>query len=136
MRIYAILEDVGSEYYTLAPTKISLTPFDDNCYFIDLEDSKQYDTIIIEGSKDYGNWKPYNTEIVLGEYFCNPSTGEYINSRVVNWSMHEITEIELENGEIINCDDPKYEDWECDWYLFQKYEKGLPAGKPYFKFDE
>jgi len=133
MRIYAVLEDVGSEYYTLAPTKISLNPFDDDCYFIDLEDSKQYNTIIDETSEGYENWKPYNVEFALGEYFCNPSTGEYINSKVISWSFDEI---KLENGEIINTEDPKYEDWECEWILYQQYEKGLPVGKPYFKFDE
>lgn len=133
MRIYAILEDVGSEYYTFAPVKISLNPFDNNCYFIDLEDSRQYDTIISEGCKDYGNWKPYNVEFALGEYFCNPSTGEYINSKIISWSFDEI---ELENGEIINLEDPKYTDWECEWILFQRYEKGLPVDKPYFKFDK
>ena len=133
MRIYAILEDVGSEYETLAPITISLNPFDDNCYFIDLEDSKQYDTIINEGYEDYGNWKPYNVEFALGEYFCNPSTEEYINSKIISWSFDEI---ELENGEIINLEDPKYKDWECGWILFQRYEKGLPVDKPYFKFDE
>lgn len=131
MRIYAVLEDVGSEYYTLAPAKISLNPFDDDCYFIDLEDSKQYNTIIDETSEGYENWKPYNVEVSLGEYFCNPNTGEYINSRVVSWSFGEI---DLENGETINIEDPKYEDWECEWILYQQYEKGLPVGKPYFKF--
>jgi hypothetical protein len=131
MRIYTVLEDVGSEYYTLAPAKISLNPFDDDCYFIDLEDSKQYNTIIDETSEGYENWKPYNVEVVLGEYFCNPSTGEYINSRVVSWSFDKI---KLENGETINIEDPKYEDWECEWVLYQQYEKGLPVGKPYFKF--
>ena len=133
MRIYAILEDVGSEYETLAPIIISLVPFNEDCYFIELEGSEQYDTIINEGSEDYGNWKPYNVEFALGEYFCNPNTGEYINSKVVSWSFDEI---ELENGEIINPDDPKYENWECEWILFQRYENGLPVGKPYFKFDE
>ena len=133
MRIYAILEDVGSEYETLAPITISLNPFDNNCYFIDLEDSKQYDTIISEGDEDYGNWKPYNVEFTLGEYFCNPNTEEYINSKIISWSFDEI---ELENGEIINLEDPKYTDWECEWILFQRYEKGLPVDKPYFKFDE
>lgn len=131
MRIYAILEDVGSEYYTIAPVKISLTPFNGDCYFIDLEEGQTYETISVEC--DESDWRPYNGVVNLGTYFCNPDTGEYINSRIVVWSFDKI---ELENGEIINPKDPKYDNWESDWQLFQKYENGLPIGKPYFEFDE
>lgn len=56
VRIYAILEDVGSEYETIVPTKISLKPLGEDCYFIDMEDSECYNT-----DMDYNMWIPYNT---------------------------------------------------------------------------
>lgn len=133
MRLYAILEDVGSEYETLAPITISLTPFDNECYFIDLEGSNRYNTIIDEDSEDCGNWNPYNAEVALGNYACNPNTGEYINSEIISWSCYEV---ELENGEIIKFNDPKYKDWDYEYVLFQQYKNGLPVGEPYFKFNE
>ena len=131
MRLYAILEDVGSEYETLAPVTISLTPFDNECYFIDLEGLNRYNTIIDEGNEDYGNWKPYNAEVALGNYFCNSNTGEFIYSKIISWSSFEI---ELENGEVIQHNDPKYKDWDDNYILFQQYKNGLPVGEPYFKF--
>lgn len=133
MKVYAILEDVGSEYETLAPVEISMTPFKENCYFVDLVENQTYVTIITENQEDFGIWEPYNCEKPIGEYFCNPTTGEYINSKIIDWDFDG--EIELENGEIINFTDPKYVDWELEWILFQKYENGLPVGKPYFKFN-
>lgn len=118
VRIYAILEDVGSEYETLAPVKISLKPFDDNCYFVDLEDSEQYDITIEECSSDYGVWMPYNTIT---------RTWGYYDTRIKYFDIDEDNPIFFD-GEGL------YKDGVVETTKCQKYEKGLPVGDPYYDY--
>jgi translation elongation factor P/translation initiation factor 5A len=118
VRIYAVLEDVGSEYETLAPVKISLKPFDNNCYFVDLEDSEQYDITIDEYSSDYGVWMPYNTII--------RENGRY-DLITKYFDTDEENPIFLDK-EGYTKDEVVYAT-KC-----QKYEKGLPVGDPYYDY--
>lgn len=60
MRIYAEIEDIGTEYCSLVPTKISLDPIKGrNCYYIDLEPGKEYYSCRFEGAEEEFDWKPY-----------------------------------------------------------------------------
>ena len=109
MRIYAILEDVGSEYYTLAPVKISLTPFSEECSFIDIEEGQVCETILYEGGED-SDWRPYN--------------GIH---RTLTWYNSETKEFSLD--ETIWDENADFQQGEkC-----QKYENGIPVGEPYFE---
>ena len=58
MRIFAQFEDVGTEYFCLAPTKISLTPFEEDCFYIDIEPDKIYNSCQLEGEEEKFDWKP------------------------------------------------------------------------------
>lgn len=109
MRIYAILEDVGSEYSTVAPIKISLNPFDEDCYFLDLEEKQTYETVLFEGGEE-SDWKPYNGINRIYTWY-NPKTNEYSSDEDF-WDEED----DLIEGE-----------------MCQKYENGIPIGKPYFE---
>lgn len=58
MKIFAQFEDVGTEYFCLAPVKISLTPFKEDCFYIDIEPNKVYDSCQFEGEEKF-DWKPF-----------------------------------------------------------------------------
>lgn len=112
VRIYAVLEDVGSEYETLAPTQISLKPFDDDCYYLDLEENKSYDTVIYEGGWDNIDWKPFN--VIYQEYMYFDKHNNkflYEDDLTEDWDDKEILE---------GC--------RC-----QQYKNGKPIGEPYFE---
>lgn len=109
MRIYAILENVGSEYYTEAPVKISLTPFNEECSFLDLEEGQTYETVWDEGGEE-SDWRPYNSIHRIHTWY-NPKTNEYDSDESV-WDEEDA----LIEGE-----------------MCQKYENGIPVGKPYFE---
>lgn len=59
MKIFAQFEDVGSEYFCLAPVKISLTPFKEDCFYIDIEPNKVYNSCQFEGAEENFDWKPF-----------------------------------------------------------------------------
>lgn len=109
MRIYAILENVGSEYYTEAPVKISLTPFDEDCSFLDLEEGQTYETVLFEGGEE-SDWRPYKG--VHRKYsWYNPETNEFSTDETI-WGE----DANIQEGDI------------C-----QKYENGIPVGESYFE---
>lgn len=112
VRIYATLEDVGSEYETLAPTQISLKPFDIDCYYLDLEENLYYDTVIYEGGWDDIKWKPFN--VIYQEHMF----------------------FDKHNNKFLYPEDYS-DDWEdkgiLEGYRYQKYENGKPIGEPYFE---
>lgn len=136
MRIFAKFEDVGSEYETLAPVKISAAPFDGECYYLDLEGGKIYYSIKEEGGKEAEGWKIYNGKKYLGEFLVKPKTGEYIGSRIVETCYDGLNSyVRLEDGEEIPLDDnlETYNGYENEWYLYQDYSNGKPIGEPYWK---
>ena len=62
MRIYCILENRGEEYFKMfVPTKISAKPFDNDCYYIDIDEMSVFNTI--DDEEGESDWKPYNTII-------------------------------------------------------------------------
>lgn len=128
MRIYAKLEQTIDN--GLIPTWISLKPFTEECYFIDVTDTP----INIEILDDIcGDWTVYTGEQYLGEYFYNSTTGEYIDSPIayvkVDKSKYIIT---FENGLEIDAWDDKYKDWSDNFYGYQKYKDGEPIGNIIF----
>lgn len=127
VRIFAQLEDVGSEYYTYAPVRISATPFIGDCMYLDLEGIEVYNTVDFEG-ENASSWKPYNGIYTIGEYVKNVKTGEMLGP-VVGWTMSgKGTTVDLEDGtEIKITNDLK------TGMLYQKYENGQPTDKPYFE---
>ena len=127
VRIFAQLEDVGSEYYTYAPVRISATPFIGDCVYLDLEGIEIYNTVNFEGDKT-SSWKPYNGIYPIGEYVKNVKTGEILGP-VVGWTtsgkgtivdLEDATEIKITKDLITGV-------------LYQKYENGQPIGEPYFE---
>lgn len=58
MRIFAQIEDVGTEYVCLVPLKISLTPFKKDCFYIDIEPNKVYNSCHLEEEEKF-DWKPF-----------------------------------------------------------------------------
>lgn len=118
VRIYAVLEDVGSDYQVLSPTMISLKPFDDNCYFLDLEDSEQYGIWVNEFQLDCKPWAPYNA--ITQEYGWYDTNIEYFDDDEDNPILLD-EEGYRKNGVV--------EATKC-----QKYEKGLPVGDPYYEY--
>ena len=112
VRIYVILEDVGSEYETLVPTEISLKPFEDNCYYLDLEENCSYNSVIYEGDWDNINWKPFN--VLYQEHV---------------WFDIDNNKFIQEEDLPYNYNDEKF----LEGYKYQKYENGEPIGKPYFE---
>ena len=68
MRLYAQIEDVGTEYYCLAPLKMSLNPFKSKCYYIDIESKKSYRTSYLEGDKNF-DWKPFNCKVTEWTFY-------------------------------------------------------------------
>jgi hypothetical protein len=128
VRIFAQLEDVGSEYETLAPVSISLTPFKENCVCLDLEDDKIYNTVMYEAGEEDTYWKPYNIVHFLGEYVKNIKTGELLGP-IVGWCMSgKGTIVDLEDGTEIKITNDL-----ITGMLYQKYENGQPIGEPYFE---
>lgn len=117
MRIYAILEDVGSEYETLVPVKISLKPFNDNCYFIDLENDEQYDITIDKDNSSYGIWAPYNTTTL--EHVWYDTIAKYFDTD--------------EENPLFLDEEGYHRDEVVEATKYQKYENGLPIGEPYFE---
>lgn len=105
MRLYANLEDVGSEYITMAPTKLSLEPFND-CYYIDLPESGIIEDIVAFEGDRRSIWKPYNG---INRIYC-----------YYNYSKKEI-----------DWDGEKDDSVEGDWC--QEYKNGVPIGDPYFE---
>lgn len=80
--------------------------------------------------------KKFNGELKMKEHFYNPKTGEYIDSPISNVLISKQgTFLILEDGRKINSGESKYEDWECDWYMYQKYKDGMPIGQTYFKYN-
>lgn len=105
MRLYANLDDVGSEYFTIAPTQLSLEPFN-GCHYIDLPESGITENIIMFEGDRHTIWKPYNG---INRIYC-----------YYNYSKKEIDW----DGEM---DDSVEGDW-C-----QEYKNGVPIGEPYFE---
>lgn len=58
-RIYAQFEDIGLEHEVKAPIKLSLKPFEKDCYFSDLNKNTVIDTVFVEG-EHIVDWSPYN----------------------------------------------------------------------------
>lgn len=129
MRIYAKFEDVGSE--TFIPVVISIEPFYNNCYYLDLEKGKTYYSAI---QGDGGEWKMYNGSEYLGEFLYNPKTGDYINSSVENY-YERGAYVRLEDGRKILRDknSETYNGYESNWCQYQDYKEGKPVGEPYWK---
>lgn len=115
MRLFAVLEDVGTEYETLAPTKISLMPFEEDCWYMDIEEYFEYETIKYE-DLDETSWMPYNT-IVMTCGFYDPKLNYF--------DEDEYNPIFLDKEENVR-------DEVIETNRYQKYEKGLPIGEPYF----
>ena len=115
MRLFAVLEDVGTEYETLAPTKISLMPFEENCWYMDIEEYFEYETIKYEDT-DETSWIPYNT-IVMTYGFYDP--------KLKFFDEYEDNPIFLDSEGYLRLD-------VVETTKHQKYEKGLPIGEPYF----
>lgn len=127
MRLYAILGDVGSEYETIAPTKISLTPFEGACDFIDLEENKTYETISYEVMDEASPWRPYNGVISTGDYCKHKDSGELIGPIMGYTYSGRGCTIHLENDFEMLLNDNH-----VIGYMYQKYENGEPIGEPYF----
>lgn len=115
MRLFAVLEDVGSEYETIAPTKISLTPFEKGCWYMDIEEYFEYETIKHE-DLDETSWVPYNT-ITMTHGFYDPKL-DYFDE-------DECNPIFLDKEE-------NFRDEVIETTRYQKYKEGLPIGEPYF----
>jgi len=122
MRIYALLTEVGSEYYTEAPTLMSTDPsklikileekkYSRSCYlhdnpfigYIDFDEnsSEVFKTVLFEGDNDL-KWKIYYG-ILYGYCYKNKITGQIVDyepndsenwTEVVRWR-------EYKNGELI-----------------------------------
>lgn len=124
VRIFAQLEDVGSEYETLAPVSISLTPFKENCVCLDLEDDKIYNTVMYEAGEEDTYWKPYNIAHFLGEYVKNIKTGELLGP-IVGWCVGKgkYTCSFKDGVEITITNDLR------EYEVYQKYENGKPIGE-------
>lgn len=70
MRIYGKVITLDGE---LIPIKLSLGPFKTLCYYMDLEEGKNYKSVLFEG-EEHTDWKPYNVHIT--EYcFYDTKTG-------------------------------------------------------------
>lgn len=116
VRIFAVLNDIGSEYEAVAPIKISLKPFKKNCYYMDLEDGKQYKTVYEEDDTKNHNWKPWSG--VFKEYsWYDPVTKRFGD----------------EDSEYFLDEDGYSIDGILEGDKCQKYEKGVPVGEPYFE---
>lgn len=115
MRLFAVLEDVGTEYETLAPTKISLIPFEEDCWYMDMEECFEYETIKYE-DLDETSWIPYNT-IVMTHGFYDPKLNYF--------DEDEYNPIFLDEEENVR-------DEVIETNKYQKYREGLPIGEPYF----
>ena len=77
VRIYATIDDFSSHYFCRGASKISLTPFDCKCCYIDLESDTIYKTFEGEGECPF-DWKPYNTTLYLPLFLYNPNTKDII----------------------------------------------------------
>lgn len=77
VRIYAIIEEFNPYYMSRGASKISLTPFDCKCCYIDLESDIIYKTFEEEGEDPF-DWKPYNTTLYLPLFLYNPNTKDII----------------------------------------------------------
>ena len=96
MKIYAQMGNVGSEYVTLAPTRICLYPFHERCYVLNVEDRNIYNTVM-DVEEDVWDWKPYNTTISEGAFY-DIRTGKYVDI-----DNEENTEIRDEEGDLLDC---------------------------------
>lgn len=74
IRIYCEL--VSFNDYISGAFGISLTPFETDCYYIDLEPDCFYNVISCEDILH--EWKPYNTIMYLSEFLYNPTTKDVI----------------------------------------------------------
>lgn len=108
MRIYAQLENVGSSYEIIVPTKLSLTPLENDCYYIDLLIGEV--DITVKSSENMGDWIPYNT-IIEEDFFFNCETNDLIKDD------HEM--------------DPPG-DMYIEGYICKEYKEGILT-KTYFK---
>lgn len=115
MRLFAVLKDVGTEYETLAPTKISLIPFEEDCWYMDMEECFEYETIKYE-DLDETSWIPYNT-IVMTHGFYDPKLNYFDED---DYNPIFLDEEENVRDEVIETN------------KYQKYREGLPIGEPYF----
>lgn len=111
IRLYAYLTSIGddSRYTITIPAKISLTPFGNNCYYVDLEGSNEYLTaeckdrfeVERQGNTLKGTfcWKPYNdTCTIIG--YKNPESGELSLEADPNYIFGMIVQ-KYENGRLV-----------------------------------
>lgn len=117
VRIYVILENVGSEYGTTVPSNISLSPYDKDCYYLDLVDSERYDTVIMEGEDDETNFLPYNA-IIEEHGWYDP--------------ISKIFDFDEENPIFLN-EKGYMRDEVTEAFKCQKYVEGHPVGDPYYE---
>lgn len=122
IRIYATIEGLSDCYASRGISKISLIPFDCDCYYIDLEPDTIYKTIEWEGEEPF-DWKPYNETLYLQLFLYNPNTKDIIEI---------IDEWEDDNGNVIyqlanydEVDSSNYLDYIClsDYNL--AYKEGI-----------
>lgn len=105
MRLYADLTDVGSEYYTLAPTKLSLQPFE-GCYFVDIPTNGILENVVYSEGDDKTIWTLYNG---INRVQC----------------YYSLSRKEIDHNE----------EWEdsIEGDMCQEFVNGTPIGEPYFE---
>lgn len=123
VRIYAIIEEFHDYYYTSrSASKISLTPFDCECYYIDLEPNTIYKTFEGGGENSF-NWKPYNLTEYTEFLLYNPNTKDVIKL-IDKWDDGDGNLIyQLDNYDEVDAHN--YPDYLClsDYYL--TYKEGI-----------
>lgn len=118
VRIYAIIEEFGGYYVSRGISKISLTPFDGECYYIDLEPDTIYETI-----EELFDWKPYNLTEYAEFLLYNPNTKDAIKL-IDKWDNGDGNLIyQLDNYDEVDAHN--YPDYLClsDYYL--TYKEGI-----------
>lgn len=123
VRIYASIEYLDNFYTSQGASRISLVPFDIDCYYLDLD--LKSDTIynIISYEDQPFDWKPYNVEEYTDLLLYNPNTKDIIKI---------IDKFEGDDGNLIyqlpnydEVDSSNYPDYLClsDYDLV--YKKGV-----------
>lgn len=88
MRIFGKFE-IGYEGLDLY--RISLTPFSEDCYYLDLDGEDTCETYI--GSIEDSSWKPYNVEIIEDcEY--SPTLDTYMSEDEANEGLMDDNELD------------------------------------------
>lgn len=122
VRIYATIEEFNDYYASRSASTMSLTPFDCECYYIDLESDTIYRTSEGEG-EDIFDWKPYNATLYLQLFLYNPTTKDIIEI-IDKWKDSDDNLIyQLANYKEVDSSD--YPDYLClsDYNLV--YKEGI-----------